>query len=296
VGQRIINLQEKLIKEQEKTQAFANDMEVLADERAKQLVDADRMVTLGTMSAGIAHEINNPTTFISGNAQSFETFWPYIETLIKERGKESKEVEKLEFIKEEVPGLISGIKNGAERITKIVKSLKTFAHHPDATEHDQHDFFKIQDAVNNALVLCHNKLKYNIKLNVDIEDNLPEILGDSQQIEQVIVNILNNAADAVNGQKSAKINIDVWHEEGLVSIKISDNGSGIKEEHLGQIFNPFFTTKSVGSGTGLGMSISHGIIQAHKGALEAGNNPDKGAFFHVILPVRIKKIKESMDE
>lgn len=292
VGQRIIGLQQNLLQEKEKTQSYANEMEDLANDRAKQLVDADRLVTLGTMSAGIAHEINNPTTFISGNAQSFETFWPYIETLIKEKGKESKEADKLKFIREEIPDLISGIKNGADRITRIVKSLKTFAHHSDT---QNHDYFKIQNAVQNALVLCHNKLKYNIEIIENIEGDLPQVFGDSQQIEQVIVNILNNAADAVKNLDNAIINIDAWQEETLVSIKIMDNGSGIKKENLDKIFNPFFTTKPVGEGTGLGMSISHGIIQAHKGAFDAGNNPDKGAYFHVILPAG-KKAKEIINE
>ncbi|MBF0389918.1 MAG: response regulator [Desulfamplus sp.] len=304
VGMRIINLEQQLTYEKQKVSRFADEMESLAKHRAEQLIHADRMASLGVMAAGIAHEINNPATFINGNIQTFEKFWPLIEKSLASNNQDNQ----MAFIVSEMPSLIDGIKSGTARIQRILKGLKSYARQ-DSTQFIEYELHKIID---DALLLCHNNLKYNITIIKDFMKDIPSVECDPQKIEQVFVNIFNNAADAMENMNKGTIKIttrttnhkpleevgkdshkdsqqdnqqDNQTAQNHVKIVIDDTGHGLSHDILRSIWDPFFTTKPVGKGTGLGMSISHGIIKAHQGTIKAENRPEGGARFTITLPI-----------
>lgn len=281
VGVRIVTLERRLMEERRKSNRFAEKMESLAAERALQLVHADRMASLGTLSAGIAHEINNPVSFISGNVQVLERFLQPVETMIGCCSEEHPDYESLQFVREELSGVIAGIKIGAERISRIVNGLKSFSRR----EQPASDLFEPAAAMDEALMLCANALKYGIEVHEEVAADLPRIKGDRQQISQVFVNLISNAADALENRENGKIWVRVWHNARGVFIRVEDNGPGLSPDVMGRIFNPFFTTKPVGKGTGLGLSVSHGIIASHGGDISAENRPGGGASFLIRLPV-----------
>ncbi len=280
VGIRIVNLEQKLIEEQRKVTRYAQEMEHLADKRAEQLIHADRMATLGTLSAGIAHEINNPTTFISGNALTLEKFWPVINKQLENCKPDEPDLNQVNFIKEEMPGAIKGIKKGAARITRIVSGLKSFARQ-DKPRKVPVDIHK---TIGSALLMLTSKLKNNISVEKDFDESLTPVLGDPQHIEQVFINILSNAVDAMEEVEDAELTIRTRKDPEFINILIEDNGSGLNKTSINKIWDPFFTTKSTGKGTGLGMSISHGIIEAHNGTISVSNKQEGGASFLVKLP------------
>lgn len=281
VGLRVVGLEEKLKIEQKITMNYANQMEKLARERAEQLVHADRMASLGILSAGVAHEINNPTSFISGNAQTLERFWPTIKTALETHAQDEAEHETCVFIAQETPQILKGIRNGAERISRIVSGLKTFSHQDNKPHQEECD---VNAVVETALELCHNALKYHVKVDKRLDPELPKIMGDGQQIGQVLVNLFINAADAMS-EKNGQLWVSTAREGQNIRIMIEDNGPGIHEKVIKKIWDPFFTTKPIGKGTGLGLSISQGIIEAHKGAISVTNRPEGGASFRIQLPV-----------
>lgn len=260
-------------------QKYANHMEDLAQQRAKQLVHADRLVALGTLSAGLAHEIKNPTTFISGNIQTLERFWPVIkEQLDKEPSSQ------VNFVLDEMPNLLGGMKDGVFRILKIVDSLKTFSRKDKVTMRSV-DFEKIFE---NVMLLCQKVVKERIEVVKDISSGLM-IWCDSQQIEQVLINLIINASHSMEKSENAKLNISARRIGSDVVIKLEDNGSGVPEKIIQNIWDPFFTTKPVGKGTGLGLSISRSIIEAHSGKIDVANKPEGGAVFQIVLPYRVKE-------
>jgi C4-dicarboxylate-specific signal transduction histidine kinase len=285
VGKRMITLYDQLSEANVKLKRYASEMEVLVEEKAKQLVHSDRLSSLGMLTAGVAHEINNPTTFISGNVQTLQKFWPVQEKFIKTSKKDYSDYDKLMFICEEMPEVIEGIRNGALRISQIVSGLKTFARQDTQKNID----YDIHQAIDDALLLCHNLLKYNVTTKKLYCSNLPDLNGDRQKIEQVFVNLFSNAADAMTGLEEGILTIETSVAEGNVIIKVSDNGKGLTDEALKKMWDPFFTTKPVGEGTGLGMSISHGIIADHGGTISAANRPEGGAEFLIKLPIKDKK-------
>lgn len=266
---------------------YADSMKELAEERAKQLVHADRLATLGTLAAGIAHEINNPSTFIAGNAQSLEKYW---EALIQKGFFSETKDQQVDVILEDFPKMISGIRSGVKRITKIVSSLKSYARQDLTIKKSP---FDINEVVEEALEICHNKIKYNITVEKNIPDSVPFAFGDKYQIEQVIVNLITNAADAMNGKKNARLLISCQKNENMVQMEVKDSGPGISEDIINKIFNPFFTSKGRQDNTGLGLSISKSIIEEHGGQLNVKNAPEGGAVFYFSIPVA-KKSEENI--
>jgi len=264
-----------------KIEEFARDMEKLAEERARQLVHADRLATIGTLSAGLAHEIKNPTTFISGNVQTLEKFWAVLSKAMEEKGCNCGDDERLKFIYEEMPSLIAGIKDGVVRIRKVVDSLKAFSR-KETTEKIP---FSIADRIETALTLCHKALKNRVL----VEKRLPEkeliVKGDPQQIEQVLINLFINAADAMEGMKDARLLIDVSNSDDSVFIIVEDNGPGLEDDKLEKIWEPFFTTKPAGKGTGLGLPICRSIIEGHGGIIDVERAGNGGLRFKIELPL-----------
>lgn len=281
VGQRVVGLEKKLKKEHDRALKYAKRFETLAKERAKQLIHADRMASIGMLSAGIAHEVNNPTTFISGNIQTLDLLYPVIKKHLEAVDKNHKDFGRIQFVLSELPAIIEGAKNGASRISKIVSGLKSFSRHgtPQTVE------FFVSESIENAFTLCQNAHKQH-KVNTEISPDLPALLGDPQQIEQVLVNLIINAAQALENRNDGKIDIIAKLKNDKIVVIVADNGPGIPTRSMDHIWDPFFTTKPVGTGTGLGLSISQGIIESHGGTIIVSNKESGGAMFTIELPIK----------
>jgi len=281
VGCSMIRMQEALAASNDKLARYAAEMETLAAERARQLVHADRMATLGTLSSGVAHEINNPATFISGNAQTLERALTILAERIRSLGVDPDADPQLSYIIGEIPGMLSGIRMGVDRITTIVSGLKNYSRQDPGVSEP----FELSGMLEEALQICRHSLKYNVTVVKRIPDGLPDALGDRRRIEQVLVNLFTNAADAMSGMKEGVLTIAFSEEQGRITVTVRDNGPGLKPNLLDRIFDPFFTTKEAGKGTGLGLSISKGIIEDHGGGLTVRNAAEGGAEFAFSIPV-----------
>lgn len=289
VARRVLEYDAKLKESRSLLETYARDMESLAEDRAEQLVHADRMATLGMLSAGIAHEVNNPATFISGNAQTLQRFWRDIVPIVEGSRSELPDelAHKVAFILEEFPSALTGITNGVTRISKIVSGLKAYARH----ETQSRERCNVCDCVERARDLCVFPLrKAGVEVDVEVPTGGAHFRGDSQQIEQVLVNLFVNAADAMEGLPNPRIRLWVEVAEGTVAIRVQDCGPGIPEHIREKVFNPFFTTKPAGKGTGLGLSICSRIAGDHKGSLTVENPPGGGARFTLTLPLDANEV------
>ncbi len=273
VGIRVSRLQRDLKK-------YSEDMESLAEQRAQQLVHADRLSTIGTLTSGVAHEVNNPLSFISGNLRFMKDCWPTISRVLSESRQNGREdTELIDTILTEIPKTLQGIRTGVDRISHIVDGLKFYARKGRAEK----AAMDVNQAIDQSLELCHNRLKYGIHVDF-ARTGQTLVLGDTQQLQQVFVNLIVNAADALEGRADSRLEITVNEEENIVKITFRDNGPGFPAGSESQIFTPFFTTKDVGKGTGLGLSICQGIIENHGGNITAKHNEKGGASLIITLP------------
>lgn len=284
VAARIIR-EKKAVEEMAKVmQRYGEQMEQLAQERAQQLVHADRMSCLGTMSAGIAHEINNPMSFISGNTQSVQRYWKDLEPVLRaELTRDGAPKAKLQFILDEVPKALDSIMNGVTRVTAIIKGLKKYSGKADK---DFREGVEINSCIEQALDLCRSSFPKVMTVKKQLAPNLPAIRANPVEIEQVLVNLFVNASHAMEGRETQILSVETALAPTGLRVLVSDTGTGIPEALLNKIWDPFMTTKAVGKGTGLGLSISSGIIKGHGGVLKAMNRSEGGAIFEMVLPVR----------
>jgi signal transduction histidine kinase len=269
-------------------------------ETQSQLIQTEKMSSLGQMVAGIAHEINNPVSFIHGNIQYLKN---YVQDLVKlvllyqqEYPNSTVEIQnfikkiELEFLLEDLDKIVLSMTNGTERITNIVSSLRNFAR----LDESDMKMVDLHEGIESTLIILNSKFINEIEIIKQYSD-LPKVTCFPGILNQVFMNIINNAADALLSQKSLVGKQIVIQTEKLtenqISIKIRDNGPGIPLEIQGQIFDPFFTTKPVGKGTGLGLSISYQIIQKHHGKILLNSQVDKGTEFTIVLPI----ISDSLD-
>jgi len=268
-----------------------------------QLLQSEKMASIGQLAAGVAHEINNPIGFVSSNLKTLSDYQRDIRRLIGEYRKlltilrenmsinsypaisnqiESiKSIEEeidIDFILDDIPDLIRESREGTDRIKKIVLDLKGFAH----PGYDKLKSADINENLNSTLNVVWNELKYKAKVIKDY-GTLPKIKCYPQQLNQVFMNILVNAAQAI--EKEGEIRLVTRAKNGYIEIKISDTGVGIPKENLSKIFDPFFTTKEVGKGTGLGLNVAYNIIQKHKGTTEVESEVGKGTTFTIRLPI-----------
>ncbi len=227
----------------------------------QQLTHSEKMVAMGRLISGVAHELNNPLTAIFGNAQ-----------LLKLGASDEATRQRAEVLVSE-----------AERAAKIVRNLLAFARPYKPERRALH----LPPLVEETLSLRSYELRvHNVQLQVDLPAALPPVMADPHQIQQVLVNLLINAEHAVTGRSGACIQVGaVVASHNLVRLRVADNGPGIPLDVLGRIFEPFFTTKEIGKGTGLGLAICYAIIQEHGGRIRAGNRTDGGAWFEFELPV-----------
>lgn len=262
---------------------YGTQMEQLANERAHQLVHAERMSSLGVMAAGVAHEINNPLSFISGNAQSLQRYWEALEPLLLAQARNPEAPSSLPFIVTEVPKTLASIMRGVERVTAIVKGLKKYS---GKTEQDFRDLVDMHSCVEQALVLCKGSFPQKVDIQRHFCASLPKVRANPIEIEQVLINLFVNAAQAMEGKETRILSIASEVTEDTITLIVEDTGSGIPPHLLAKIWDPFVSTKPVGQGTGLGLAISAGIIKGHGGQLTARNIEGSGAHFELKLPLQ----------
>jgi two-component system NtrC family sensor kinase len=241
-------------------------------ELTAQLMQAEKMAALGLLVAGVAHEINTPMGAIHSNNDIMSRAVAKIRESLG--SKTDPETERLLTIMEEV---CRNNENATERITKIVRSLKNFARLDEA----EHKLADIHEGLNSTLTLLHHQLKNRIRIDTQFGD-LPQINCNPNQLNQVFMNMLVNATQAI--PKRGVISIKTWKESNDIKIAISDTGVGIPPENLPKVFDPGFTTKGVGIGTGLGLSICYKIIKDHGGNIEVASS-EAGTTFTITLPV-----------
>jgi len=271
-GKRTLQLQAKI-------RHYAEEMETLARERAVQLAHSDRMATLGILSAGIAHEINNPMSFIAVSAQTIEQNWGPVQACLDGEAT-SRQMDQARLLATEMPAILEDITSGVERIQSIVNGLKTYSR----SDSRKQNGIRVTDCVDTALRLCNNRIKYHVTVNNRLPPDLPAVCANKNELEQVFINLFINAADAMEETGGGSLTLTGTAREKGLCIRVADSGPGIPAEKVSRLFAPFFTTKKVGKGTGLGLSISRNIIEDHGGGLTARNHPDGGAEFSVFLP------------
>lgn len=275
-----------------KAQDALNDKLTVAH---SQLVQAEKLSSIGQLAAGVAHEINNPIGYIFSNFSALEKYLRSVfEMLSAYEAAESSHGEpqtqarlrglreklELAFLKEDIPALMRESREGIVRVRKIVQDLKDFSH-VDATLNWQ--YANLQQCIDSTVNVVNNEIKYKADV-VKHYAELPQVQCHASEINQVIMNLVVNAAHAI-GTERGTITISTGTEGDQVWFEIADTGSGIPQESLARIFDPFYTTKPVGKGTGLGLSISYGIIQKHHGRIEVRTEIGKGTTFRVSLPV-----------
>ncbi|MDI6729152.1 MAG: ATP-binding protein, partial [Thermodesulfovibrionales bacterium] len=263
-----------------------------------QIIQSEKMASIGQLAAGIAHEINNPVGFIMSNLGSLQKYAGKLSEFIKaqteaigelgvkssEFGETLKKVDalkksmKIDYIIDDLGNLIRESLDGAERIKKIVQDLKSFSHIDEA----EWKMADINAGIESTINIVWNELKYKATVKKEYGD-IPLTKCNPGQLNQVFMNMLVNAAHAI--EKQGEITVKTWHDSGYIYISISDTGCGIPKENISRIFEPFFTTKEVGKGTGLGLSIAYDIVRKHNGDIIVDSAVGKGTTFTVKIPV-----------
>jgi two-component system NtrC family sensor kinase len=240
-----------------------NHMMYELERRQNLLVESHKIRAIGNLTAGVAHELNNPLNNIILTTE-----------VLKDSYKELTD--------EELKDIVDDLITQGERAQRVVKNLLDFARESET----QTEYLRIDRLLEDTIQLAKNQIKLSkIELKVDIEKNLPPIYGDKEQLKQVFLNLFINAIDAMPSGGSLSIEVTRERDTGFIAVDISDTGDGIPPHILGSIFNPFFTTKPTGKGTGLGLAVSRGIIEKHGGDIEVKSRPREGATFTVHLPI-----------
>jgi len=256
-----------------------------------QLMQTDKLASLGQLVSGIAHEINNPNTFIRGNVSIIQEAMKDILPILDEyaRNDRNLQIARLNYdvFKSNILILLEDMAQGTNRIKMIVEGLRKFAKRDDGVLNDEVD---LNEIIQSCLRLVTNQIGRKTKVKLQLNGNIPKVKGNSQRLEQVVVNILLNASQAIE-KKMGSLVISTAHleKENENLLKISDDGKGIDGKTLKQIFDPFFTTKRNQGGTGLGLSIAYGIIKEHKGRIEVESKLGSGTTFSLYIPVTQKE-------
>jgi len=262
------------------------------DESQQQLQQAQKMETLGTLVAGVAHEINNPLNLIMYNIPLLKKIWVDFLPIFIERKKIEPEQKfggfSYAFLEDNLVQLVADMELAAHRVAKTVSDLKNFSKQSNVAEKAP---MQVNSAVNNAMRLAKTTLrKSSVHVNLKLEDELPHIDGNLQSIEQIILNILINAIQAID-HKQGEIEITTGFQakDGRVFINIKDNGKGISTAIADKIFLPFVTDKQNEGGTGLGLSVTYTLIKAHQGEIIFDTRSDRGTSFTVYFPTLLKR-------
>lgn len=272
---------------------FARDItgqkkaEADANLRQEQLIQADKLSSLGVLVSGVAHEINNPNQFIMSNISLLDKVWhgasPILEEYFDKNGDFSMGGIRYSILRERVPKIINDIVSGSERIKHIVKELRDFARQEEA---DLTDPIDINAVVKSAAALVAGMVDDSIgDLHIHCADDLPAVRGNFQRLEQVVVNLIINAWQALR-KPSDRISVSTLlsPDAQSVLIEVRDTGVGIPKEGLKRLTDPFYTTKRESGGTGLGLSISDSIVREHAGAMSFDSTPGEGTVVTITLP------------
>lgn len=268
-------------------------------ETRDQMIQSEKMATIGQLAAGVAHEINNPLAYINSNINCLKTIMDDLMEIVKidtdlhralfegtladcpgvfKRLEEFRKTVNFTELIEDINNINRESKEGIERIINIVRGLKDFAH----TNRIEKQACDINKCIDDTIKLCWHEFKYKAEIKREFGD-IPPVFCNSQQISQVFMNIIINAAYAI--REKGEIRISTYLTGSEVFIEISDTGCGIPSEVIDKIFDPFFTTKPVGKGTGLGLSIAYGLVKEHNGSIDVESKPGEGTVFTVRLPV-----------
>ena len=263
------------------------------------MVHSEKMKSLGELVAGIMHEINNPINFIYGNMTHLSNYSSDLISIIDEYEKykdslkpeEKESIEKYMeevdygFLKSDLPELIKSCKEGADRAKNIIQDLKSFSRMEEVAITD----VDVPTEIDTTLNILHNKIKNKAQVHKEYMENVPKIEAFGGQLNQVFMNILDNAVGAIEKQGDIWIRINPDKTNKNLVIEIEDNGVGMDSETARKVFDPFFTTKPVGQGTGLGMSITHKIIKNHQGSINVESSKGTGTKFIITLPLNINR-------
>lgn len=247
-----------------------------------QLVQSEKLNSLGLLVAGIAHEINNPIGYIYSNIQPLKQHFVEIRAALEQQAKGALDPN-LQYIFDDIPKLIQSFEDGSLRIKKIIEGLRTFSRHSA----DSSESVSVRQLLESTLVLLSHEIKAR---NIDVKtvmDSDFNVRGNMTELSQVLLNIMMNSVQAIGqkGQIHLRVTNGLLGQIPAVAIEIQDSGPGISREIQSRIFEPFYTTKSPGEGTGLGLSISYGIIQKHLGQIVVNSVEGEGAAFTVLLPL-----------
>lgn len=264
-------------------------------ENPEQLAHMEKMASLGSLTAGIAHELNNPINFVSSNIaplrRDIEDLLDILERYCSLSPKDGRLAEKiaeiedmrdeldLDYIVDEIYQLLDSIADGAERTATIVKDLKNYSR----IDKNEYRLSDIHEGIESTLTLLFNQVKNNIKIEKNYQD-IPEIECLPGQLNQVWMNISANAIQAMHS--GGTLRVTTSHDDDYVYVTLADNGVGMSDEVKDRIFEAFFTTKDIGEGTGLGMSISASIIEKHHGEISLESEEGKGTSFTIKLPIQ----------
>lgn len=254
-----------------------------------QLLQQEKLASIGQLAAGVAHEINNPMGFITSNLSAMGKYVERLSLYIDSQQQlladpphpeleQLRKSLKIDYVLGDIPKLLAESTDGAERVRTIVQNLKSFSR-VDQAERERAN---LNDCLESTLSIAWNELKYTCTVEKEYDPDLPPLFCYPQQLNQVFLNILVNAAHAI--EKSGVIRIRTWHDDQFVYVSIGDTGRGIPEEIRHRIFEPFFTTKEPGKGTGLGLSISYDIVTKHGGTIVLESEVGKGSTFTIHLP------------
>ena len=268
----------------------------------QRLLQSEKMASLGQLAAGVAHELNNPIGFLLSNIHMFHTYLSIFKSLLnnyqrlddptlndteKHQAREALNLlyqkENVAFLLEDSEMLIADSIEGAIRVRDIVQSLRRFSH-PDM---DQIELVDLNESIESTIKIIGGELKHALRLNKQLYPGPLNVMGKSNQIGQVFLNIMINARQAINHDHGElKISSGVHGQEAWVALE--DNGSGIEPQYISRLFDPFFTTKDVGQGTGLGLSLCHGIMVQHSGHIEVESEPGVFTRFTLYFPLAAK--------
>ena len=282
---------------QERTRELKSAYSELQSTQA-MMVHSEKMKSLGELVAGIMHEINNPINFIYGNMTHLGNYSNDLIDLIDEYNKhleklpeeiktsleKYKEEIDYDFLKTDMPDLIKSCKEGADRAKNIIQDLKSFSRMEEAAITD----VNVPQEIDTTLNILHNKIKNKANIHKEYMENVPKIEAFGGQLNQVFMNILDNAVGAIEEKGDIWIRINTENNK-MLRIEIEDNGVGMDDEIVRKVFDPFFTTKPVGQGTGLGMSITHKIVKSHQGSITVESNKGIGTKFTIKLPLNIDR-------
>ena len=250
--------QEELIRQHQQLEDTLLELENAQD----KLVQSEKMASLGTLSAGVGHEINNPLNYIKGGIDGFLAYFE------DEYNKEDEHVKKFFDI----------INEGVTRASSIVNSLSHYSRRTAKMD----ERCEVNNILNNCLTILRNKLKHRIEVILDYADEELVVLGNEGRLHQAFMNILTNAEHAIEETGTITITTNIQNSE--IVTKITDTGQGISQEDINKIMDPFFTTKPPGKGTGLGLAITYNIIKEHKGRIDVQSKPGQGSVFTIVLP------------